>query len=61
MITAYRIAIKVRLTNQLTSSYLCCLYKICQGLTSNILLCVPDTSDNLQCVLNPSIIVCCIP
>ena len=42
MITAYQIAIKVSFTNQLTSSYLCYLYKTCQGLTSNNLLCVLD-------------------
>ena len=50
MTTTYAIAIIVRLTNQLTSSYSHHLYKTHQCLTSNILLCVPNTSDNLWCV-----------
>jgi hypothetical protein len=47
--TITAIAIIVRITNQLTSSYLRHLYKTRQCLTSNIRLCVPDTSDNCQC------------
>ena len=62
MITAYQIAIKVSSTNQLTSSYLHYLYKTCQGLMSNNLLCVPLMSLPMSVIVHLLYVhIVCIP